>query len=116
MEWYLKVLKSYATISGRARRTEYWMFVFFNAIICMVLGLLMALEFIPEALFLIYYIGIIIPSISVGVRRLHDTGRSGWWMFTPLIPFIGTIVFIILMCVDSQENMNKYGRNPKLEL
>ena len=81
MEWYLKVVKeNYANFDGRARRKEYWMFVLFNVIISTILSM------IEPTVYLIYVLAILVPSIVVGVRRLHDVGKSGWFMFIALVP------------------------------
>lgn len=61
----------------------------------------------------IYALGVLIPAIAVGVRRLHDTNRSGWWLLIGLVPLIGTIVLIVFMVQDSQTGDNRYGQNPK---
>lgn len=114
MEWYLGVLKQYAVFTGRSRRKEYWMFVLFNFIIAVVLG------FVEEAIGSsgilggIYALAVLLPSLGVGIRRLHDTGRTGWWLLIGLIPLIGTIVLIVFMVQDSQPGANEYGPNPKL--
>ena len=113
MEWYLKVLKNYATFSGRARRKEYWMFVLFNIIAAIVL---MILDFIIGTYFVLYglyLLAIVIPSLAVGVRRLHDIGKSGWWMFISLIPLIGGIWLLVLLCTDGTAGDNTYGPSPK---
>lgn len=62
----------------------------------------------------IYSLAVLIPAIAVGVRRLHDTGRSGWWMLIALVPFIGSIVLIVFFVLDSDPGTNQYGPNPKL--
>ena len=118
MDWYLAVLKKYAVFSGRARRKEYWFFVLFNIIISIVLSIIdisigtgTAEE--PGMLSIIYSLAIIIPSLAVSVRRLHDTDRSGWWLLILLIPFIGLIVMLVFMLLDSSPGTNKYGANPK---
>jgi uncharacterized membrane protein YhaH (DUF805 family) len=119
MNWYLEVLKKYAVFSGRARRKEYWMFFLFNLIITVVLALIDSLmgTFSPQAglglLSGLYSLAVLIPSIAVTVRRLHDTGRSGWWILIGLIPIIGGIVLLIFMVLDSQPGENQYGPNPK---
>jgi uncharacterized membrane protein YhaH (DUF805 family) len=119
MNWYLEALKKYAVFSGRARRTEYWMFILFNIIITVVLALIDILTgtFSPQAgvglLGGLYALAVLIPSIAVTVRRLHDTGRSGWWILIGLVPVIGTIVLLIFMVQDSQPGENQYGPNPK---
>ena len=119
MNYYLEVLKKYAVFSGRARRKEYWMFFLFNLIITIVLAIIDNLigTFSPQSgvglLEGLYSLAVLLPSIAVTVRRLHDTGRSGWWILIGLIPIIGGIVLLIFMVLDSQPGENKYGPNPK---
>ncbi len=118
MGWYFEVLRKYAVFSGRARRKEYWMFVLFNLIIASILGLIEALsgiasESYPSVLATLYSLAVLIPSLAVGVRRLHDTGRSGWWLLISLAPVVGSIVLLIFMVQDSQQGENQYGPNPK---
>lgn len=108
MEWYLKVLKQYAVFTGRARRQEFWWFVLTNLIIVLVLS------WIWEFLSSLYSLAVLLPAIGVGVRRLHDTGKTGWWLLLHFIPLIGTIVLIIFFAQDSAEGSNEYGPNPKL--
>lgn len=118
MKWYLKCLKQYATFSGRARRKEYWLFVLFN-ILFSILAVIVDTIIMASAGFylpiftLLYSFFIIIPSWAVLVRRLHDTGKSGWMIFIALIPIIGSIWLLVLMFTDSQPGTNKYGENPK---
>ena len=120
MNWYLKVLKQYADFNGRARRMEYWMFVLFNVLISMALLIIdnvigLAFEDIGYGpLYLIYCLAIVIPSIAVAVRRLHDSGKSGWWILVTLIPLIGGIWMLVLLLLDSDPGDNEYGPNPKL--
>ncbi len=119
MNWYLKVLKQYADFNGRARRKEYWMFVLFNTIFAFaamaldnVLGI--AMEGIGYGpLYGLYLLAVIIPSIAVGVRRLHDIGKSGWMMLISLIPLIGGIWLLVLLLTDGTPGENEYGANPK---
>ena len=113
MNWYLKVLKQYADFSGRARRKEYWMFVLFNVIFTFVAMLLDFLFGLPFIFTIIYTLALLIPSLAVLVRRLHDIGKSGWWYFISLIPLIGSIWLIVLLATDSQPGENEYGPNPK---
>jgi len=119
MGWYLEVLKKYAVFDGRARRKEYWMFFLTNLVISVVLILIDLLigTFSPQGgvglLQGLYSLAVLIPSIAVTVRRLHDTGRSGWWILIALIPFIGGIVLLIFMALDSEPGANQYGLNPK---
>ncbi|MFP3975564.1 MAG: DUF805 domain-containing protein [Dehalococcoidia bacterium] len=115
MVWYLEVLKKYAVFSGRARRKEYWMFVLFNAIIAFVLAFAEVFVGGPGVLANLYTLAVLIPSVAVSVRRLHDITRSGWWLLVGLIPLIGTILLLIFMVQDSESGDNQYGPNPKLE-
>ncbi len=114
VEWYLKVLKNYVGFEGRARRTEYWMFVLFNFIASLILGFIGGFIGLDSILSYIYSLAVLLPSLAVAVRRLHDTGRSGWMILLSLIPLVGAIVLIVFMCQDSQPGDNKYGSNPKL--
>jgi uncharacterized membrane protein YhaH (DUF805 family) len=114
MNWYVQVLKKYAVFGGRARRMEYWYFVLFNFIIAVVLGLIDQLVGTNGVLGSLYALAVLLPSIGVSIRRLHDTGRSGWWLFIGLIPLIGAIILIIFMVGDSQPETNQYGPSPKI--
>ena len=119
MNWYLHVLKNYATFSGRARRKEYWMFFLFNVLISLGLGVLdvvagtYSVEYETGFFSSLYSLLVLIPGIAVGVRRLHDTNRSGWWILISLIPIIGVLVLFVFMCLDSQPGTNRFGVNPK---
>ena len=120
MNWYLEVLKKYAVFSGRARRKEYWYFVLFNIIISIVLVMIdgMTGSFSAEGglglLSGIYTLAVLIPSVAVSVRRLHDTNRSGWWLLISLVPLIGGLVLLVFLVFDSEPEENQYGANPKL--
>lgn len=120
MKWYLKVIRHYADFSGRARRTEYWMFVLFNfifALAALLIDNIFRLTFVQEipygVVYLLYIIAMMLPSLAVAVRRLHDTGKSGWMFLISLIPIVGGIWLLVLMCTDSKPNENHYGKNPK---
>ncbi|MDR2926143.1 MAG: DUF805 domain-containing protein [Azoarcus sp.] len=128
MKWFIKCLKHYADFSGRARRKEYWMFVLFNIIFSIAWVFLLSLAF---ALFrnpsndndemvmanlvanFAYLFIMLLPGMAVAVRRLHDTGRSGWMLLVGLIPVIGGIWLFVLMLLDGQQGENKYGADPK---
>jgi len=112
MHWYLDVLKKYAVFDGRAQRAEYWMFFLFNFIISIVLTVIEGAIGLPLVLTSLYFLAILLPGIAVAIRRLHDTGRSGWWILIALIPLVG-IVLLIFMVLDSQSGDNEYGPNPK---
>ena len=105
MNYYLKVLQNYATFSGRARRSEYWYFVLFNVIISIALGFIGGMMGI-SILSSIYSLAILVPSIAVGVRRMHDVGKSGWFLLIP-------IYNLILACTDGVKGENEYGADPK---
>ncbi|MGN6227038.1 MAG: DUF805 domain-containing protein [Dyella sp.] len=110
MNWYLAVLRQYAVFSGRARRKEYWMFVLFNVIIAFVLGFVVGLAGAGERGELVvnlYQLAVLIPSIAVGVRRMHDTDHSGWWILLP-------IVNLVFACTEGTPGPNRFGPNPKL--
>ncbi len=108
MNWYLKVLKQYADFNGRARRKEYWMFALISMIISYgIVGIATALDAPGLAMLsTVYSLGVLIPSIAVGVRRMHDVGKSGWFL---LIPFYN----LYLAVTDSVPGPNEYGDNPK---
>jgi uncharacterized membrane protein YhaH (DUF805 family) len=113
MQWYLQVLKNYAGFSGRARRAEYWNFVWVNIVAFIVLYAI-GLAVRPLLfLVIVYYLGMIIPSLAVVWRRLHDTGRSGGWFFISLVPFVGGVILLVFLCTDSQPGPNQFGPNPK---
>jgi uncharacterized membrane protein YhaH (DUF805 family) len=119
MNWYLKVLKQFADFSSRARRTEYWMFVLFNiifTIVAMILDNLLGLTIgdLPYGVFyFLYGFALLIPSLAVSVRRLHDLGKSGWMIFIAFIPIVGAIWLLVLMATEGKPGDNQYGPNPK---
>jgi len=117
MNWYVEALQKYAQFSGRSRRMEYWMFTLFNVLIIIGLAFLMAMMdkagTIPLLLLGMYCVGIIIPALSVAIRRLHDTGRSGWWILLGVVPF-GGIVLLIFYLMPGESGDNAYGPDPKL--
>ncbi len=120
MNWYLKVLKQYADFSGRARRTEYWMYTLFNALFLLaatildnVLGLNFSSEIRYGFIYLIYSLFTLIPGLAVVVRRLHDVDKSGWFILIAFIPLIGAIWLLVLFCTEGTPGRNQYGVNPK---
>lgn len=116
MEWYLTVMKKYAVFTGRARRKEYWMFVLCNLGIALVLSLLGQLIGLKEQIANLYSLVVLLPSLAVGVRRLHDTDRAGWWLLINLIPVVGTLVFLYFMVCEGQAGPNRFGEDPKAGL
>ena len=118
MRWYHEALKKYAVFGGRARRTEFWMYILFNFIFsmlafCIDLAVGVATGFGFALLFFLYTVGSIIPSLTVTVRRLHDTGRTGWWMLIGAIPLLGAIILIVFYVQPGQSGPNQYGPDPK---
>lgn len=113
MQWYLHVLRNYVNFSGRARRQEYWMFALISTIISIVLSFIGKLIGMPTLLSGLYALAILLPSIGVSVRRLHDIGKSGWWLLIAFVPFVGAIVLLIFACIEGQPGTNEYGPNPK---
>ncbi|MEH6491670.1 DUF805 domain-containing protein [Halopseudomonas sp.] len=115
MHWYLDVLKKYAVFQGRARRSEYWFFVLFNFI---AIVLLSAVDYALGMSILapLYVLATFLPSLAVAVRRFHDTGRSGWWVLISLVPVVGSIIFLIFMCIEGEAQANAYGANPKADV
>ena len=111
MDWYIKVLKNYAVFEGRASRQEYWMFTLFNIIISFGLGfvtgyLSVVTKTDQTVLANVYSLAVLIPSIAVAIRRMHDTDRNGWWCIVP----IASLIFSI---EAGQVGANKYGPDPK---
>jgi uncharacterized membrane protein YhaH (DUF805 family) len=118
--WYLKVLRQYADFSGRARRREFWSFALVNfaiaaglfllaTILGKVLGLLGGLVML---IYYLYSLAVLVPGLAVGVRRLHDTGKSGWFMLLALIPLVG-LVLLYFMTIEGDAGPNAYGADPK---
>lgn len=108
MDYFIGALKQYADFTGRARRKEYWMFILIYMIINIILAVLGL-----DAISALVGLALLIPSISIAARRLHDTSRSGWWQLIALIPVLGFIVLIVFLAQDSHD-ANEYGENPKI--
>lgn len=115
MRWYSKCLRNYATFSGRAGRREYWTFILIN------FAVFVGLAFVDNALFgedtsvlaSLYVIGVLLPSLAVSVRRLHDTGRSGWWLAVSFVPLVGPLLLAIFYFLEGDPLANRYGPPPK---
>ena len=108
-------LSQYATFSGRARRSEYWYFTLFNALLGFVIGVIGAFlgETFTNILTVLVTLALLAPGLAVSVRRLHDIGKSGWALLFALIPVVGWILIIVWACKDSEPGENQYGSNPK---
>lgn len=111
--------QKYATFSGRARRAEYWQFFVAIILILVALSVLDGLigTFSIDAgaglLSGLFGVAIILPSLALYVRRLHDVGWSGWWVLLFLVPFVSTVMFFVLGFKDSEVGDNRFGPSPK---
>jgi uncharacterized membrane protein YhaH (DUF805 family) len=119
MNWYLAVIRKYATFSGRAGRKEYWMFVLFFiifAIVAMVLDNILGIAIKNVRygpIYILYVLAFLLPGLAVSVRRLHDVGWSGWYLLLSFIPIVGAIILIVKYCTEGTPGTNQYGANPK---
>ena len=122
MEWYLDVLKNhYADFDGRARRKEYWMFTLVNiailiglSIVSSILGAIWdPLGWLGYLAYMGYALAVLVPGLAAGVRRLHDTGKTGWFLLLGLIPFVGFLIVLYFMAIEGDAGPNEYGPDPK---
>jgi uncharacterized membrane protein YhaH (DUF805 family) len=116
MNNYVNVLKKFSDFSGRATRREFWMFLLFNALFAGVtfgIDVVMLLSVGVGFANILYMLAVFVPGVAVTVRRLHDTGRSGWWILIALVPVAG-LALLVLLCLDSEPAANRFGANPKL--
>ena len=112
--------QNYSNFNDRARRSEYWMFVLFNIIVEIILSAIGAIlvyvlknQIISFSLLSLYSLIIFIPGLALTIRRLHDTGKSGWYILVALIPIVGGIIVLYFLVQDSQQEQNEYGISPK---
>jgi uncharacterized membrane protein YhaH (DUF805 family) len=124
VNYYLQALQKYAVFSGRSTRSEYWFFFLFSVVIEVVIVLaVLAIARLAgastdsaagatETLLTIYLLATLVPTLAVSVRRLHDVGMSGWWLLLSFVPF-GGLALIVIYCLDSNPETNKYGPSPK---
>jgi uncharacterized membrane protein YhaH (DUF805 family) len=113
MHWYQEALRKYADFSTRSRRMEYWMFLLVNLVIGTVLGAvggMLGMRWIS----IVYSIFVFVPGLAVSVRRLHDSGRSGWWLLLVCVPILGWLVLLYFYVQEGQPGDNEYGPNPKV--
>ncbi|MCC4631883.1 DUF805 domain-containing protein [Xanthomonas dyei] len=127
MEWMLLPLKRYADFEGRSRRKEYWMFMLLQVIVLVVLGIMFGiaaavmggengpgpLAWVVGAIMAIFVLALIVPSIAVTVRRLHDQGKSGWFYLISFVPYVGGFIVLVFMCLEGTPGPNQYGESPK---
>jgi uncharacterized membrane protein YhaH (DUF805 family) len=113
MNWYLGVFKKYADFNGRACRSEFWYFTLFNFLALVILAGIGTQVSFFYAIYFIYALGALIPNLAVSVRRLHDIGKSGFWLFIVLVPLIGALVLLYFQVQPSQSSSNDYGAVPR---
>ncbi|WP_040494977.1 DUF805 domain-containing protein [Ilumatobacter nonamiensis] len=110
--WKLVVLERYAKFDGRAGQGEFWWYYLANLIIAVVLGVLAAaIHWVFWLIFVVYALSIIIPTVAVSIRRLHDTDKSGWWMLISFVPF-GGLVLLVFYVMSGSPHQNRYGDAP----
>jgi len=107
-EWYIATLQKYVEFSGRSRRKEFWIFTLVNFAISVILAVL-GLDFIST----LFGLAVLLPGIGVSIRRLHDIGKTGWWLLIAFIPLVGLIVLIYFYVQEGDAGPNEYGPNPK---
>ena len=113
MNWYMEAFRKYAQFGGRARRMEFWMFTLINVLVIFGLVFFADKALWANILLAAYAVAMFIPCIALTVRRLHDTGRSGWWIFISAVPLIGSIAMIIFEVLPGDVGDNGYGPDPK---
>jgi uncharacterized membrane protein YhaH (DUF805 family) len=107
--------RKYVDFTGRARRAEYWWWTLFNVLVSLGLGVvdvMIASAGGPAALSNLAGLALLLPSLTAGVRRLHDTDRVGWWLFLWIIPLVGWIIIIVFLCQRGTEGPNRFGEDP----
>jgi len=125
IDWWKKVVKdNYANFEGRARRAEYWNYTLLHLLITIgfyILALALVLSivfsllvFVLWALLFIYNMVILLPTLAVAVRRLHDTNKSGWLILLGIIPLVGGIILIVFLATEGDRGTNQYGADPKM--
>jgi len=115
MENYFSILKKYTVFTGRASREEFWMFVLVNLLIGLIFSILTRIPILRVLFWIVYILfilAVLIPSIALGIRRLHDVNLSGWLMLLCLIPVVNIIVVFLLCVIEGNEYDNQYGFTP----
>jgi len=105
-------LNQYAGFSGRARRSEFWFF-YLAYVLAVVVATIVGTVIKFPYLGILVVLALVVPMLAVEIRRLHDTGRSGWFIFIGVIPLIGPIILLVFLVQDSQPQPNQYGPSPK---
>ncbi len=118
MNYFFAALKKYADFSGRARRKEYWMFILFYSLFAIAAGIIDAIIMASAGIYFtplltLFSLAMIIPSLAISVRRMHDISKSGAMILIPFVPIIGTIWYLILTVTEGTVGDNQYGPDPK---
>ena len=108
-DWFIKCLKNYATFTGRARRKEFWFFTLSQFIVIIIANIIDAIIGSDFLFYILTILALILPSLAVCVRRLHDIGKSGWWYLISLVPLIGLILLIIWFATETKQENNQWG-------
>ena len=118
MNYFKLAFQKYAVFNGRATRAEYWYFLLFNSLIGLLLWVwnLFSGSALSSTALAVYSLAALLPNLSITVRRLHDTCRSGWWLFIHCIPLVGALIMLYFLVQDSYPSDNQYGQNPKYNL
>lgn len=111
LHWYTDVLKKYTVFDGRAGRQEFWMFVLFSIIVYIVVAIVGNIIHFP-ALAGLYGLAVLLPTLGVEIRRLHDIDKSGWWILISFVPIIGGIWLLVLFCMAGTPGANRFGPAP----
>ena len=120
VEWAKRPLQKYAEFTGRASRPEYWWFVLAQIVVMLVamfLDSMLGTDFGDSGygfIYLVVALALVVPAIAVGIRRLHDTDRSGWWLLIALIPIVGAIILIVFLASEGTKGDNQYGPPPAI--
>ena len=107
--WKLVVLERYAKFDGRAGRAEFWWFALANFLVVLLLAILTAIASIFWILYIGYVLAVLVPSIAVAIRRLHDSNKTGWFLLLGLIPFVGAIILLVFYIMEGTNGPNDYG-------
>jgi uncharacterized membrane protein YhaH (DUF805 family) len=112
MEWYIKCWQDALNFTGRAGRKEFWLFVLINWLVTLTLQCLFRNVPVLGILIGLYQIASVLPCIAVGIRRMHDTNKCGWWLLINLIPIIGNLLYLVLCALPGTMGANQYGNEP----
>ncbi len=116
MNWYIQVLTNLMDFSGRARRKEYWMFTLFNIIFMIAAGIIDMIVFGDYGfVYAVYSLLLLVPSIAVCFRRIHDIGKSAWWLLIGLVPVLGSLLLLYWFIKDGDYGENQWGKSPKYD-